>query len=106
MDCKITSTNIGKVSPPSESPIENVNGILRFFCPHCDGKIEVEIGQLNCRIFRHAYYKNSYRQIPPHAPKAQCDKLVAGNKVYGCAKPFRINGNPGGGFVAVKCGYI
>jgi hypothetical protein len=29
-------------------------------------------------------------QIPPHENKINCDKLVADDMVYGCAKPFQI----------------
>ena len=66
---------------------------LILTCPHCFDTIIVNEKQLNCRIFRHAVYKKSLRQIPPHSSKEKCDKLVEENKVYGCAKPSKyVNG--------------
>jgi len=66
---------------------------LIFNCPHCEMKIIVEIKDLNCHIFRHAVYKETGEPIPPHAPKEECDKLFDNGLIYGCGKPFRINGN-------------
>jgi len=57
-------------------------------CPHCKSFIEIE--QLNCRIFRHAYLKTNNQQINPHATKEECDNLINNNLIYGCGKPFRI----------------
>ena len=38
----------------------------------------------------------------PHAPKAECDRLVSQNLLYeGCGKPFKFDG-----VTAVKCEYI
>jgi hypothetical protein len=34
--------------------------------------------------------KSDYKQIPPHLPKVECDKLVAEDKIYGCGKPFQL----------------
>jgi len=56
-------------------------------------KIIVEIKDLNCHIFRHAVYKETGEPIPPHAPKEECDRLFDNGLIYGCGKPFRINGN-------------
>jgi hypothetical protein len=56
-------------------------------CPHCNDYVYIE--QLNCRIFRHACYKNG-EPIPPHSTKEECDRLVASGQVFGCAKPFQI----------------
>ena len=58
-------------------------------CPHCNDFIIIE--ELNCRIFRHATYKNSGLQINPHASKEECDQLIANDLIFGCGKPFRIN---------------
>jgi len=68
-------------------------------CPHCKEWIWIE--QLNCRIFRHAAFKNG-QQIPPHATQAECESWVEQGLVYGCAKPFQIleTGE------AVECDYI
>lgn len=68
-------------------------------CPHC--LCQVEIQDINCGIFRHAIYKDTNEQIPPHTSKEICDRLFIENRVYGCAKPFKIEGT-----VAVACDYI
>jgi len=67
-------------------------------CPHCGG--EIEIIELNCTIFRHAIFKDG-RQLNPHAPKEECDRVVQENLVYGCAKPFQIKDGK-----AIKCDYV
>lgn len=64
--------------------------IYIFSCPHCKEMIEVAEDEVNCSIFRHAAYKNSFHQVCPHLPKVACDELVKNNLVYGCAKPFRL----------------
>jgi hypothetical protein len=76
-----------------------------FTCPHCQGTIIVAHHELNCRIFRHGVYKHNGEQVPPHAPKEECDRLVAQNLIIGCGKPFRIEGH-GPTAVAVLCEYI
>lgn len=72
-------------------------------CPHCSEP--VEILQINCRIFRHAVYKETMRQLSPHASREKCERLLEQKMVYGCAKPFilqEINGE----MIAEKCDYI
>jgi hypothetical protein len=68
-------------------------------CPHCKDFVWIE--QLNCRIFRHACYKNGV-PIPPHASKEECESLLEKQLVYGCTKPFQIllDGS------VVECDYI
>jgi len=61
-----------------------------FICPHCKGDIVVEKNELNCRIFRHAIYKNNYNQVDPHLPYNKCKELLENDQVIGCCKPFRI----------------
>ena len=68
-------------------------------CPHCNGSVEIE--QLNCKIFRHGYFKNIDSQVNPHLDKEGCDELVRLGLIWGCGKPFKIVNN-----VAIKCGYI
>lgn len=63
-----------------------------FACPHCGGLIQVAKSEINCQIFRHGQYKTG-QPVPPHAPKALCDSLVAQNVVYGCCKPLRFDGH-------------
>ena len=70
-------------------------------CPHCHEFIWID--QLNCRIFRHASFKDNVKdnvnvkdknkigdQIPPHASQSECEAWVKEGLVYGCAKPFQI----------------
>ena len=61
-----------------------------FKCPNCFYEIIVKKKQLRCKIFRHAIYKSSYKQVNPHLSKARCEKLTKENKVYGCCRPFEI----------------
>lgn len=69
-------------------------------CPHCQQLIWIE--QLNCRIFRHGVFKNSYEQIPPHSSKQDCDNWSEQNLIYGCGKPFKIQEDG----AVVICDYI
>ena len=68
-------------------------------CPHCHDFVYIE--QLNCRIFRHACYKNG-EPIPPHSTQEECESLIASGQVFGCAKPFQILQDG----TVVKCDYI
>ena len=58
---------------------------------------------MNCRIFRHGIYKHNGKQMNPHLPKADCDRLYNEGKIHGCGKPFQI---PKGSTEAVVCDYI
>jgi hypothetical protein len=77
---------------------------LLVTCPHCQGT--VEILEINCAIFRHGIYKRTGRQLPPHAPKSECDAAAAQGLLNGCGKPFRIQANANHGYDAVACDYI
>ena len=59
-----------------------------IICPHCNNYIIIK--ELNCGIFRHGIYKNTGKQINPHASKEMCDELVKEDLIYGCGKPFQI----------------
>lgn len=73
-----------------------------FACPHCGLQILVPRNGVNCRIFRHGAYKATPSVgIPPHAPKAECDRLAAAGLIYGCGKPFRFDGT-----TATVCDYV
>ena len=73
-----------------------------FACPHCGLQVQVPRDGLNCQIFRHgAYRANPDVGIPPHAPKAECDRLVAEGLIVGCGKPFRFDG-----VTATVCDYV
>lgn len=65
-----------------------MNDPLIFLCPHCN--MWVEIVEINCGIFRHGVYKQTGIQMPPHAPRAQCDDAVTGDLIWGCGRPFEI----------------
>jgi hypothetical protein len=75
-----------------------------FNCPHCSVEIIVAKNELNCHIFRHAIYKNTYEQVNPHLPLLECQKLLDNDMVYGCCKPFEII-NRDNKMFAVKCDY-
>lgn len=63
-----------------------------FECPHsdCGLMIQVPKNQVNCRIFRHAVYKDTGEQINPHTPREVCDKLRNSGSIYGCGRPFYL----------------
>lgn len=87
------------------SKLKLENDFYSFLCPHCLNDIMVYKTELNCRIFRHGIYRESYKQIDPHASKLLCDELVMKNKVIGCAKPFEIINDINGNLVAIICDY-
>lgn len=76
-----------------------------FECPHCNLLVQVKEKDLRCKIFRHAVYKANNKPIKPHAPQAECERLLAQDLVYGCAKPFRLV-TTGKVLRAEICGYI
>ena len=87
----------------STNRIECINDAFLFECPHCSDLIQVQKDQVNCRIFRHAVYKSSFEQINPHTNKQECDRLLQGDFVYGCAKPFILDTNS---MTVSGCNYI
>ena len=72
-----------------------------FECPHCNLQILVYSSEINCQIFRHGVYKNTFQDISPHTPKLECDRLIKEDLIIGCGKPFRFNG-----ITAEICDYI
>ena len=72
-------------------------------CPHCN--IQIEILELNCRIFRCGILKSNYTQIHPHLSKQECNDLITNNEIYGCGKPFQLTflNNK---WVPIICDYI
>jgi hypothetical protein len=88
------------------SLVELIDDIYFFKCPHCNNYIAVEKNQVNCGIFRHAVYKNDNNPIDPHATKNICDELVKTDKVYGCAKPFKLVIMNDGTNYVTSCDYI
>jgi hypothetical protein len=77
---------------------------LIVICPHCF--CQVEIQEINCAIFRHGIYKQTYQQIPPHSSKQECDRLIENNEIWGCGKPFRLVKNNTDHYEAIICDYI
>ncbi len=57
-------------------------------CPHCDGDVELNVKDMNCRIFRHGNRKDNDKQLPPHASQQECENLL--NPIFGCGKPFKV----------------
>lgn len=89
---------------PVSVPVPTVfkaSGFYYFGCPYCAVTLEVKEDQLNCKIFRCGVLRATGEQVPPHAPKAECDRLVAGNLILGCAGPFKFDGTS-----VRKCDYI
>jgi hypothetical protein len=78
---------------------------LVFPCPHCEELTVVMKNEINCQIFRHAIYKNSYEQVNPHLPQKLCEYLTRNNITYGCSKPFRID-KVNEKFIVSKCEYL
>jgi len=81
-------------------------GAYLFDCPNCAAPIEVEVKDLQCGIFRHAWYIHNGVQIPPHATKEFCDMLIERKLIYGCGKPFEMQRAGHNTLCAVACGYI
>lgn len=74
-------------------------------CPHCNDYILIYKKELNCKIFRHGIYLHNKKQIDPHLPKKECDRLFNEKLIIGCGKPFKIKENFGL-YIALKCDYI
>ena len=54
-------------------------------CPHCGGMIHIPATQINCNVFRHAFFKSTGLQIDPHTPKIECDRLLHEDLIWGVA---------------------
>ena len=78
---------------------------MSFFinCPNC--QMNIEILQINCRIFRCGILKDEFTQIDPHLPKDKCDTLVSNNLIFGCGKPFELI-NIDNEWIPFPCDYI
>jgi len=86
--------------------VDIIGDKLIFQCPHCQDFVIVLKSELNCKIFRHAVYKDTYQPINPHASQAVCQQLLSSNKVYGCAKPFNVVQLPNDTYQVQVCAYI
>lgn len=74
-------------------------------CPHCKLFFIMNVNELNCKIIRHAVFKNNMTQINPHLPKKECDDLITNDLIIGCAKPCQII-KKYNKYVAIKCDYL
>ena len=65
-----------------------------FQCPHQDCKliIAVKKDMINCKIFRHGVFKDSLKQLDPHASQKICTQVKKDDLIYGCGKPFYFDG--------------
>jgi hypothetical protein len=84
---------------------------LFFTCPYedCEGYIVIAPQQVNCGVFRHAVMKTTGRAVNPHASRAKCEELLKNEKVFGCARPFRLKRIKKGQetFVSIEeCGWV
>ena len=68
-------------------------------CPNCSEYIEVL--ELNCKIFRHAFYRDFRGQVAPHTSREELERLLNNNDIFGCGKPFTFDG-----VNAIICDYI
>lgn len=78
--------------------------MFTVICPHCSDLIWIE--QINCGIFRHGVFKHNHQQIPPHAPKEECEHFISQNLIYGCGQPFRIRLDVNGQPIVEICDWI
>lgn len=60
-------------------------------CPYCNQQIEIIT--YACRIYRHGYYKKTMKQIGQHCKERTVECLLKKDKIYGCGRQFRINGD-------------
>lgn len=74
-------------------------------CPHCNDYVLIYKKEFNCKIFRHAYYRDSYKQIDPHMKKDICMRLLKEDLIYGCGKPFKLI-ELNNEYILEKCDYI
>jgi len=65
----------------------------------------IEVLQINCRIFRCGIFKHNYTQINPHLSKIECDKLINDDLIFGCGKPCELI-NENDEWKPVPCDYI
>ena len=66
---------------------------MLYSCPYCHEMIYIEECDMNCRLFCHALYKNSYQQVNPHISIDEINNLINNNLIIGCGKTFTININ-------------
>ena len=72
----------------NKEPVTRDNNFYNFQCPHCQIQIQVQVNDLNCKIFRCGIFKSNFNPINPHGSKIYCDELLNNDLIYGCGKPF------------------
>jgi hypothetical protein len=75
---------------PVQKDLIDEKKLIELYCPHCYTLVIFSEDEINCQIFRHAIYKTTGKQIPPHSSKEVCDKLILENSIWGCGKPFKM----------------
>lgn len=88
-----------------QAPRIRAHSMIVLVCPHCQGTVVVDPQELNCRIFRHGVFRTTGEPIHPHAPREECERLVAAGAIFGCGGPFRVERTAEGEH-AVVCDYI
>jgi hypothetical protein len=83
-----------------------VENIINLKCPHCDEYVIISENEINCAIFRHGIFKDSFQQINPHESKENCDRYYKDNMIFGCGKPFKIIKDNEKKYTLIKCDYI
>ena len=77
---------------------------IEIVCPKCNEILY--ISEINCSIFRHAFFKDTMKQLNPHSSKEECDNCIKNNKIIGCGTPFKVVKNNENKYVAILCDYI
>jgi len=70
-------------------------------CPNCKNLIQIFKNEVNCKIFRHAVYKNNNEPINPHSGKQNIEELKRKDLIYGCGIPLKLEDKK-----LVICDYI
>ena len=111
--CNIEDVSGGSCIDNSGNDIGNDSGndngnsnIIIVPCPHCNGSVLIMRNEINCSIFRHGIYKHNKQQMNPHASERECTRARMDGLIYGCGKPFRLQGALTGKYTAVVCDYI
>jgi hypothetical protein len=99
LQTKIAPSKIAKIQEESKDEKDDM-----LKCPNCSGSFEVT--ELNCGIFRHATFISNGKQVPPHANKVACDRLVSRGMVRGCCRPFKVTKDKNDKFFVTSCGYV
>ena len=67
-----------------------ISSVIYLPCPHCEIFVEIDVQEINCGIYRHAFYKSG-QEVDPHETKETLERLIQQDLVYGCGKPFQFD---------------